>query len=86
MRSVSCILPINLRSGSGSFFMRVGAAMICSPFARTGLLVDVDNLQFIAVFQVLFADLLDIEDGLCGARRGTGYIEAQKHTSCLRSP
>ncbi len=36
IRSTSCMVPINLLRGGGSFFTSVGAAMICSPLARTG--------------------------------------------------
>ena len=35
-RSVFDMSPMIRRSGSGSFLIRVGAAMICSPLARTG--------------------------------------------------
>ncbi len=36
MRSVSAMSPIIRRNGRGSFLIRVGAAMICSPRARVG--------------------------------------------------
>ena len=38
IRSVFVRSPMNLRRGGGSFLMRVGVAIICSPFASTGCL------------------------------------------------
>ena len=62
--SVSDMSPMSFRSGRGSFLMSVGVAIICSPLASCGLLVDVYHLEFVAAYQVFFTEFLDIGDCL----------------------
>ena len=42
--------------------INVGAAMICSPLASIGLLVDVDDLEVVSPLQVLVADRPEVLD------------------------
>ena len=45
--------PMPLFRGKGSFLIRVGAAMICSPYPRSGLLINIDHLEIAAPLEVL---------------------------------
>jgi len=42
---VSDMSPMSLRIGRGSFLISVGAAMICSPFRKGRLPIDVDHVE-----------------------------------------
>ncbi len=71
------MLPINLRRGGGSFFTESGGRDNLLTLGEDRLLVDVDHLQLVATFQVLFTDLLDVEDCVCRPGRDAGDVKAK---------
>jgi hypothetical protein len=56
-RASSVKSPINTRTGSGSYLMRVGTASTPREATNLGLLVDVDDLQVVATGKVSVAQI-----------------------------
>ena len=69
-----------LRSGSGRCLTSVGAAMICSSFANSWLLVDVHDFQVVPALEMLVANLADVPDRARRSRAHARHVQP-KHVS-----
>jgi hypothetical protein len=76
--------PIIFLTGSGSRRTSVGTARILVSACELRLLQQVDDLELVAAFEVLVADLFQVREGADRLRRLSRDVEAQPIVGTIR--